>query len=554
MKRLLVASAVLFALAGCGPARPADGPPHASYWKGREAYDDLFASQRAASVEPIDGRVVGAIAPHHLFVGPDIARFYNALASQSPSVVVLVGPNHFDEGRARIQTTDRAFDTPYGRLEPDTRLIDALVARGIASIEPPTFDGEHSISTHVAFVKRAFPDATVVPIVLKVSAKPEESAALASALDELLPRDALVLASVDFSHYLPEAVADPHDEFSHAVIELFALDRVPDLEIDSPPSIDALLRYLDARGARRIAYDEHTNSGELTVGPPPDETTSHFYMAFVDGDRARGPAGTIAFYGDTIAGRGIADAMANGIDPLRGIRGTEDRFFRGYAASVANLEGPITGAPAAHPDKPVSFAFAENDALPILRTMRVTAASLANNHVDDAGERGRTDTLAALDGARIAHPGLPGPCATLPIVDGSVAVCSFTDANGFLETDTVAKAIREAKASADFVVVSLHWGIEYATEPSAEQRAKAAAIVAAGADAIVGHGPHVVQPTDTIDGAPVFYSIGNFLFDQPDPGLSSGVVAVLSFSGSGVTATSLPIETAGSVPRYLLNK
>lgn len=95
----------------------------------------------------------------------------------------------------------------------------------------------------------------------------------------------------------------------------------------------------------------------------------------------------------------------------------------------------------------------------------------------------------------------------------------------------------------------LHWGIEYATEPNDRQREVAKALLVAGANAVVGHGPHVVQPLEWIDGKPVFYSIGNFLFDQPDPALSSGIVAGITLAPNGVGAMGFPIETTNGMPR-----
>jgi poly-gamma-glutamate capsule biosynthesis protein CapA/YwtB (metallophosphatase superfamily) len=78
------------------------------------------------------------------------------------------------------------------------------------------------------------------------------------------------------------------------------------------------------------------------------------------------------------------------------------------------------------------------------------------------------------------------------------------------------------------VFVTLHWGIDYQTYPTPVEREQAKLLVDAGADAIVGHHPHVVQMNELIDGSPVFYSIGNLLFDNPNPLTHEGVL--LKFS------------------------
>ena len=74
--------------------------------------------------------------------------------------------------------------------------------------------------------------------------------------------------------------------------------------------------------------------------------------------------------------------------------------------------------------------------------------------------------------------------------------------------------IELAKQLTDIVVVSFHWGIEYAEEPSSEQVNLARDMIDAGADLIIGHHPHVVQKYEKYKDGYVFYSLGNFIFDQ----------------------------------------
>ncbi len=71
-----------------------------------------------------------------------------------------------------------------------------------------------------------------------------------------------------------------------------------------------------------------------------------------------------------------------------------------------------------------------------------------------------------------------------------------------------------AEINSDFQIVYVHWGIEYEQESSLAQKKLANRFVEAGADLIIGHHPHVVQEVDYIDGVLVFYSLGNYIFDQ----------------------------------------
>lgn len=278
---LITASVGLILLTGCTP--PQEAAPtatHESFWKDKESYEQLYRAVDEASVPALAEPVTAAILPHHLFVGHEIARLYASLRTQDPSVVVVIGPNHYAQGDGMVQATNQDFTTPYGTVTINRALLSDLEKRGLLLVEPKTFDGEHSISTHPAFIKRTFPQATLLPIVLQENTPPQVSTALAEALNELLPKDALVLASVDFSHYMTEAESDVHDAHTHEVITNFRHADVPGIEADSPATIQTLLRYLTLRGSERIVYDRHTNSGQFTVGPPPAETTSHFYMVF----------------------------------------------------------------------------------------------------------------------------------------------------------------------------------------------------------------------------------------------------------------------------------
>jgi poly-gamma-glutamate capsule biosynthesis protein CapA/YwtB (metallophosphatase superfamily) len=105
--------------------------------------------------------------------------------------------------------------------------------------------------------------------------------------------------------------------------------------------------------------------------------------------------------------------------------------------------------------------------------------------------------------------------------------------------DRLAAEVAAVKRStgADFLVVFIHWGWEYEPEPRDLQVSAARALVAAGADVIVGHHPHVVQRFERIDDAVVAYSVGNFLFDQPLVVTRRSVIVDLVLDGArGVVA------------------
>jgi poly-gamma-glutamate synthesis protein (capsule biosynthesis protein) len=94
---------------------------------------------------------------------------------------------------------------------------------------------------------------------------------------------------------------------------------------------------------------------------------------------------------------------------------------------------------------------------------------------------------------------------------------AFDDSVEPLDVHTATVAVAAAADGGGLVIVSVHWGGEYQASPSPRQRTVARALALAGADLVIGHGPHVLQRVEWVGETLVAYSLGNFLFDQPYP-------------------------------------
>ena len=84
------------------------------------------------------------------------------------------------------------------------------------------------------------------------------------------------------------------------------------------------------------------------------------------------------------------------------------------------------------------------------------------------------------------------------------------------ERDRIVDAVRDARKRCRFVIVSIHWGVQYAHEPQPWMRDLGQAMLEAGAIAVVGHHPHVLAAVEFYDGRPIVYSLGNLVFSNPD--------------------------------------
>jgi poly-gamma-glutamate synthesis protein (capsule biosynthesis protein) len=188
--------------------------------------------------------------------------------------------------------------------------------------------------------------------------------------------------------------------------------------------------------------------------------------------------------------------------------------------------------------------------------------SLANNHALDAGEAGLAETVSALNAAGIAGLVETGvwqdsgvkPCPCPPLRGGGplgvgghtrirYQLLAFDDSGVPLDLETAVSRVAAAAKQADLVIVSMHWGGEYQAAPSPRQQSIARSLAGAGADLIIGHGPHVLQRVEWIGETLVAYSLGNFLFDQPYPADCrwGAILRVTRFArGSRLTIQMLP--------------
>jgi poly-gamma-glutamate synthesis protein (capsule biosynthesis protein) len=481
-----------------------------------KAYKDL------ADVEPFERRAFAGILPHHLIFPEYIAEYFGRLSkTQDVKTFVVVGPNHFGFGGNSICVSEYGFATPYGNLEPDFEIVDALTAGGYADWDEKCFADEHSINSLTSFIKKSFPDAKIAAVVLKNQLSEKKLDKFVDGLNGILGADDFVLASIDFSHYMVQNVADFHDEATQTVIENFDLDGIDQLEIDSKPTLYTVLKYAEVCGLTRANILHHTNSAEKTNGREfVAETTSHFYVSFDGGENENSRDFTILSLGDVMLGRYVRtlmDSAGNNNYPFELIKGTENRFFSGSDVIFGNLEGPIQGE-GYKSGTSLIFGFGE-DTAPLLNNFGFDVMSVANNHTMNQGADGLESTYLNLSGSSVDACGSPVNSSDHIVYKNfgnkKAAFVCFNDIEVRFDPNSVIGLIETLDSTVDYVIVSIHWGIEYQHTPSEQKQIiPAHKFVDAGADLVIGHHPHVVQPFEIYNGVPIIYSLGNFIFDQ----------------------------------------
>lgn len=219
---------------------------------------------------------------------------------------------------------------------------------------------------------------------------------------------------------------------------------------------------------------------------------------------------------------------------------------------------------------PKSFVFrCPTEALPSIRANGIDVANMGNNHSGDYGKEALVDGRAQLLANGIAPVGAgkdvheAGEPAVFEINGWSVAVVGFggvapspswyatEDRAGMRSgdhNDEMVEAVAAAAEIADIVIVTIHWGRELDTVPLAEDIERANAMIEAGADIIFGHHQHRLNPLESVDGAPVFWGLGNFVWPRNSTASATTAVARVVVNPDGsMQACMIPafIETHG---------
>ncbi|MBI4994648.1 AmmeMemoRadiSam system protein B [Candidatus Peregrinibacteria bacterium] len=224
------------------------------------------------------------IVPHHLVAKDYIAAAFEYVSKNQeiiPDRIILMGPNHFFKGKGKTIAAAVSWQTQYGEIKPDKDFIKKLVLFNFASEEKSLLENDHAITNLLPFIKQFYPDALLVPLLMREPITYEYAAAFGKVLAESLDEKTLIIASIDFSHYLPKAIADKHDEES--IKALYNLDFEffrKKIDADSPHILMVLTRYLKQTGYIKFNLLSHTNSAILTGNPDEKSTTSHIIGFF----------------------------------------------------------------------------------------------------------------------------------------------------------------------------------------------------------------------------------------------------------------------------------
>ena len=470
--------------------------------------------------------IASGVVPHHLVAKEIIQDFFKHLSSkENPDTIILLSPDHFKSCNI---SREKSFITLDSKTEEFNGLkIDNILLKNLSNKTKLTFNNsfisfEHGITNLLPYIKRYFPNTKVLPILIPSEITEEQVIDLIETINIYSSPQTIIIASVDFSHYLPKKVAEFHDVKSVRVLLNFENKDFKNLEVDCWQCLYGARLFANLHQKEFpeiIAYDK--NSSDFFKKTFSEETTSYFSVVFEktslkeskEIEKFNGK--TVLFVGDIMLDRGVEKLILKNsvFYPYKKI----SQALRGVDTLVGNLEGSIVENPPDFSDNSLKFAFSSN-VIRGLAFSNFNLLSLANNHTFDMGEDGFKETKEFLKKANINFAGNPIKCDEdflfekdniIYLAFNKIFPCSCSD-------EKIIEIIRMVRKSnpEKFLIVICHWGEEYQTKSSLSQQKLAHQIIDNGVDLIIGSHSHVVQEIEEYKGKLIFYSLGNFIFDQ----------------------------------------
>ncbi len=200
-----------------------------SAFNNKKIYDDIFSDLPKLDSSP---EIKAGIVAHHFLARELIAQFYNQIANQNTTTIFLVSPDHFNnffKSGVVAYSSLQPWQTPFGNIESDKNYIDALIKDGSVQIGDSIIGLEHGIYVEVPFIKKFFPQARLVPLVIKNVFGYNEFLVLGKKIKGISNDRAIMIVSSDFSHDVSGEQAVQQDKKSIEILkdlEISNLDGV----------------------------------------------------------------------------------------------------------------------------------------------------------------------------------------------------------------------------------------------------------------------------------------------------------------------------------------
>lgn len=261
----------------------------------------------------------------------------------------------------------------------------------------------------------------------------------------------------------------------------------------------------------------------------------------------------ILITGDVMLARSIGEKIKQGKNPFMYVKD----LFAKYDYVVINLECVISNKGSAASGKLYTFE-APIESLDFIKESNIDAVSLANNHTMDYGPEALTDMVIRLKEKGIGYFGAGKNSAEaftplyVNLNGNEIAFLGFNNiethytavkdnspGNANFDIKKMKQSLDEAKSKSQIIIPYLHWGVEYSQNYNKFQKDNAYFLIDNNASIVVGNHPHVTQQSEVYKDKKIFYSLGNYVFDQMYGGAALGDMLEISINNGTIIDTRL---------------
>jgi len=264
------------------------------------------------------------------------------------------------------------------------------------------------------------------------------------------------------------------------------------------------------------------------------------------------------FFGDLMLDRNVAARLKNKkIDFLLGALASSTDLTK-FDLIGANLEGAVTNQ-GVHYAPVVSYDFAFlPERIRELKDYGFSYFALANNHITDQGQTGLLETRDNLNKLGFNYSGdgdakvSTSSLQIITIKNKRIALISLSMVYHDFDLAAAKKLVSDSRSQVDWIITNIHWGNEYQSNFNVRQQTVGRELIDSGSDLIIGHHPHVVQGMEIYKNCPIFYSLGNFVFDQYfSPETQIGLGLKINLNQKNIAVSFWPLQSAKSAVRLM---
>ncbi|MCD6568851.1 AmmeMemoRadiSam system protein B [bacterium] len=509
--------------------------------------------------------IAAGVVPHHLLAQVIIDDFFQRLSNYSPiEVVILFSPDHYNQAAltgGRFITISPQREEGKGKNDSVSEIINTISQNQLVEINDFSVGHDQGVANLMPFFEKYLPDTKVIPILISPQATKEETQILVEQLNEVVPKNTIFIASVDFSHYLPDPVLLLHDVRSiRTLINLE--DDFRNIDVDSWQSLYGVRYFAQLKNKEKAKIIAHKTTYDFIRTLPENSLlsqeggVSYYSVIFEKGKKQEIFPRSILMVGDIMMARGVALLTDKyGLEyPFEKIKD----MFRGVDIVYGNLEGPVMANAPVVSMRSVNFAYSP-EIVKLLRKLGFTVLNLANNHTKDKGARVLQETREFLQENDIHPLGDFQSCDSKYYYrEGNIVIigANLVYKNSVCVQEIVknVKKIKEENPDS-YIIVTPHWGTEYTPLPNKFQVNTAHRFIDAGVDTVIGHHPHVVQAIEEYKGKLIFYSLGNFVFDMYfSPEVQQELAVGIEHHLNKVVFYLIPISSHKSQLSFMRNK